>query len=53
MLRRVFEIYREGLDFRSARRALNEFVRRSRSAGEVVPAKGLLGRMTVQVSESA
>ena len=39
-------MYKEGLDLRRARRALNELVRRSTSAGVSVSADGELGRMT-------
>jgi hypothetical protein len=46
MLRRDFEIKSEGFDFSSARRALNEAVRRSISAGVSLSASGEFGKIT-------
>ena len=45
-LRRVLEMNRDGFDFRRARRALNELVRRSTSADVKSSAEGVLGMMT-------
>lgn len=47
-LRRVFDMYNEGLDLSSARRALKEVVRFSTSAGVKVSAPDELGKMTVK-----
>ena len=47
-LRRVLEMNREGFDFRRARRALNELVRRSISADVKSSDEGVLGMMTTK-----
>ena len=47
-LRRVLEMNRDGFDFRRARRALNELVRRSISADVNSSDEGVLGMMTGQ-----
>ena len=49
MLKRVFETYKEGLDRRSAFRALNDCVLRSTSAELSDSAAGVFGRMTEKV----
>ena len=50
-LRRVLEMNRDGFDFRRARRALNELVRRSTSADVKSSAEGVLGMMTEKVKK--
>ena len=45
-LRRDFEMKSEGFDFSSARRALNEAVCRSTSAGVSLSAAGEFGKIT-------
>jgi hypothetical protein len=48
MLRRVFEMNSDGFDRNKVRRALNELVRLSISAGVSDSAAGVLGKMTAQ-----
>jgi hypothetical protein len=48
-LRRVLEMNKDGFDFKSVRRALNDLVRRSASAGVTTSTEGVLGMITAQV----